>query len=92
MKVILSISLLILFNGCAQNTAFLGPLYTLGTTGSALQAGVSYGTGYVVKKATGKTTSENIELILEKEKVKKYAKKNPEEFFETIKKYIEASH
>ncbi|MDC1112107.1 hypothetical protein OAS24_00685 [Candidatus Pelagibacter sp.] len=92
MKTILSISVLILFSGCAQSTAFLGPLYTLGTTGNAFQAGASYGTSYIVKKATGKTTSENIEIILEKEEVKKYTKKNPEEFFNTVKKYIEVSN
>ncbi len=85
--------LLLLFNSCAQNTALLGPAYTLGTTGNAFQAGVSYGTSYVVKKATGKTTSENVDIILKKIEVssdtEESVEENPENFFKIVKKHVE---
>ena len=43
-KLILGIFFITFLNGCVQSTSFLGPAYTLGTTGNALQAGLSYGT------------------------------------------------
>jgi hypothetical protein len=43
-KLILGIFFIIFLNGCVQSTSFLGPAYTLGTTGNALQAGLSFGT------------------------------------------------
>ena len=92
LKKIISIGLLlILLSGCAQNTALLGPAYTLSSTGNVLQAGLSYGTTYTVKKITGKTPSENAEIILKK--IEKSAEKdeNPKNFFKTVKKYIEHS-
>ena len=64
-KIITGIFLLVFLSGCAQNSAFLGSLYTLGTTGNSLQAGISYGSNQAVSKITGKTTSENIKEILQ---------------------------
>ena len=61
-----------LFVALGASASLLGPAYTLGTTGNAFQAGVSYGTSYVVKKATGKTTSENVDIILKKIEVYVY--------------------
>tara|TARA_Y100000741_G_scaffold342921_2_gene306319 strand:+ start:330 stop:656 length:327 start_codon:yes stop_codon:yes gene_type:complete len=59
--------LLILLSGCAQNTAsLLGPAYTLGTTGNAFQAGLSYGSDKAVTKITGKSLSKNVEELLKK--------------------------
>jgi hypothetical protein len=43
-KLILGIFFIIFLNGCVQSTSFLGPAYTFGTTGNALQAGLSFGT------------------------------------------------
>ena len=83
--------LLILLNGCVQNTALLGPAYTLSTTGNALQAGLSYGTTYTVKKITGKTPSENAEIILKKIEVSADTEESPNIFFKTVKKHIEKS-
>ena len=61
LKKILSLGLLlILLNGCAQNTALLGPAYTLGSTGNVLQAGLSYGSDQVVTKKTGKSIGQNL--------------------------------
>ena len=95
MKFILAIFVLLLLNGCAQHTALLGPMYTIGSTGNVLQASASYGTGYVVRKATGKTTSENVETLSKTEKAKKIKKaleESPEEFFKIVKRYIKKSN
>jgi|TARA_B110000240_G_scaffold166773_1_gene188226 hypothetical protein len=69
-KIIISIFFLLLLNGCIQNTVFLGPVLTGASTGSAYQAGLSYGSGRVVSSLTGKTTAENIKVLF-KEKDKK---------------------
>ena len=59
--------LLILLSGCAQNTAsLLGPAYTLGTTGNAFQAGLSYGSDKAITKITGKSLSKNVEELVKK--------------------------
>ena len=62
----LSIGAIIIFvlNGCAQNTALLGPAYTYATSGSVYHAGLSYGSDKAVTKITGKSTGENIKKIL----------------------------
>ena len=91
MKFILTIFVFLVFNGCVQHSALLGPMYTIGSTGNVLQASASYGTGYVVRKATGKTTAENVEILLETEKAKKLKKvteSNPADFFRIVKKYL----
>ena len=45
---------IIILNGCAQSTAFLGPGITLATTGNAFQAGIQYGANTAIKNETGK--------------------------------------
>jgi len=64
-KLILGIIFLSFLNGCLQNTAFLGPMYTLSSTGNVFQAGLSYGSSKVVTGITGKTPGENIKDILQ---------------------------
>ena len=64
-KLILGIIFLSFLNGCLQNTAFLGPMYTLSSTGNVFQAGLSYGSSKVVTGITGKTPGENIKYILQ---------------------------
>ena len=67
-KIISGIFFLCLLNGCAQSTAFLGPIYTFGTTGNAYQAGFSYGSDRVITSLTGKSTGQNIKEILQPKK------------------------
>ena len=67
-KIILGIFFLCLLNGCAQSTAFLGPIYTFGTTGNAYQAGFSYGSDRIITSLTGKSTGQNIKEILQPKK------------------------
>tara|TARA_B100000780_G_C20718076_1_gene285421 strand:- start:16 stop:303 length:288 start_codon:yes stop_codon:yes gene_type:complete len=64
-KIIIIIFVLSFSNGCAQNTALLGPIYTFGSTGSVFQTGLSYGSNKTIIKITGKSTKENIEEILQ---------------------------
>ena len=54
---------LLLFNGCMQNTAFFGPAVTVASTGNIYQAGLSYGSNLAIKKITGKSPIENINIM-----------------------------
>ena len=96
MKIILTVLIILFLNGCVQSTAFLGPVYTLGTSGNVMQAGLSYGTSYAVKKVTGKTVSENVNTIVDteelKEKLKEKLKENPDDFFRIVKKHVKKSN
>jgi len=67
-KKFLGIFIMALLGGCAQTTAFIGPLYTLSTTGNIYQAGLSYGSDKAITTLTGKSSLENFEDLL---KVKK---------------------
>ena len=87
-KLIISLSLLCILNGCAQNVVLLGPVITGASTGSIYQAGLSYGSGEIVKKITGKTTTENIKSILKSENVQAVENENYEEFVNTAKNLI----
>ena len=64
MKILSLILLLLLFNGCLQGSALLGPAVTIASTGNVYQAGLSYGSNKAIKKITGKTTIQNIQEIL----------------------------
>jgi hypothetical protein len=64
-KIVLGICCLCLLNGCVQSTAFLGPAYTLGTTGNIYQAGITYSSNHAISSLTGKSTRENIKNILQ---------------------------
>ena len=80
-KIILGIYVIVLLSGCAQSTAFLGPIYTLGTTGSVQQAGLSYSSSKVITTLTGKSGSENLESLLK-------AKKKNSDLRKLLKKQI----
>ena len=81
-KIIIGTIFLVFFNGCVQNTAFLGPIITGATTGSVSSAGLSYGSNTVITTLTGKTTEENIKLLL-------IPKKEDDDFTKLVKKRIE---
>ena len=83
-KITISIFLLSSLCGCAQNTAMLGPAYTFLTTGSAYQAGFSYGSDKVISNLTGKTVTQNIKEVL-------VIKKEDTEFEKLVKKNITAT-
>jgi len=68
-KIILGIFFLCLLSGCTQTTSLIGPIYALGKTGNAYQAGLSYGSDKAITSFTGKSTVENVDNLL---KTKKY--------------------
>ena len=80
-KLIIAIFFLGTLNGCAQNTALLGPIYTMSTTGNIYQAGLSFGSNQAVISKTGKSIQEN---VLDKLKIKK----NDTDFEKLIKNRI----
>ena len=60
MKKIILVTLgVLLLSGCVQITALLGPAIIGGSSGSIYKASLHYGTGYIIKKSTGKTASEH---------------------------------
>ncbi len=77
---IFGILILLLLCSCAQTTSMFGPAVTVASTGNVYQAGFSYGVGKTVEATTGKTTIENIKILLEpkdqdKDTVKKIKEK-----------------
>ena len=69
-KIIAGLFLLFFLNGCVQNTALLGPAYTMASTGNIYQAGLTYGSNQAVKKITGKSPTENIKSLTDSKKSK----------------------
>ena len=62
-KLILGLFIITLLGGCSSPTALLGPVYTLSSTGSGLQAGINYGSNELITMYTGKTPIENLKKI-----------------------------
>ena len=80
-KTILGIFFIGILSGCAQNSAFLGPIYSFTTTGNVYQAGFSYGSDKIITTVTGKSVGENVkELIV--------IKKDDSEFDKLVKRQI----
>ena len=68
-KIIVGTVLLNLLSGCAQNAAFLGPAYTLTSTGNIYHAGLTYGGNEAVTRSTGKSIAQNFKeaIMIKKE-------------------------
>jgi len=88
-KIITGLFLLFFLNGCIQSAALLGPAYTLASSGSIYQTGLSYGSNQAVKKITGKSPTENIQSFVDNKKLKVDEKESKEKFFVLIKSRIE---
>ena len=91
-KIITGIIMLSFLGGCTSPTAMLAPVYTLSSTGNALQAGFSYGSGELITMYTGKTPIENIQQIAEIED-DNFQKKTleSEDFYILVKNKIETT-
>ena len=76
MKKVILIALGVFFlSGCAQTTALLGPSVIGAQSGSIYKASLQYGASYMIKKSTGKSTSEHaLSLIQEPIKIRKEKK------------------
>ena len=59
-KIFFGLFLFGLLGACTAPTAMLGPVYTLSSSGSVVQAGFSYGSGELITAYTGKTPMENL--------------------------------
>ena len=62
-KIILGLFAISFLGACASPTAVLGPAYTLTSSGSTLQAGITYGSNELITMYTGKTPLENLQDI-----------------------------
>ena len=62
-KVLFFIAMGVILNGCTQYSSFLGPTYTIATTGNVYQAGLYYQSSSLIKKKTGKSESEVVKIM-----------------------------
>ena len=89
-KIILKLSMLCFLGACTTPTAMLGPAYTFSSTGNFLQAGLSYSSGELITKHTGKTPLENLkEASIKKETNIQKQTLESEDFFYLVKAKIE---
>jgi vancomycin permeability regulator SanA len=89
LKTFIIIFYLLLLNGCAQSTSFLGPIIAGASSGSVHQAALSYGSNKAITQITGKTPAENFKILLTTSK--EIESENANNFFKTIKKLNENS-
>ena len=80
-KLFFGIFTFVVLTSCAQNTALLGPAYSLVSNGNVYQAGLTYTSDQAVTKITGKSTGENIKQLIT-------SKKKDNEFEKLVKKRI----
>ena len=89
-KIIVIIVSFVFLGACAQTTALIGPVITIGSTGNVMQAGFSYASNMAVKKTTGKTASEHVSLYVEEKKDEKKLKKNEAKIRKEIVNYLQS--
>tara|TARA_B100000029_G_C16809264_1_gene679787 strand:- start:105 stop:398 length:294 start_codon:yes stop_codon:yes gene_type:complete len=87
-RAVLIIASFVFLNGCAQNTALLGPAIVVGKSGNVYQAGLSYGTNKSIEQLTGKSTTEHISSYVESKNEKKSRQKKLSTF---LKAHIEST-
>tara|TARA_B100001121_G_scaffold216609_1_gene190074 strand:+ start:228 stop:536 length:309 start_codon:yes stop_codon:yes gene_type:complete len=69
--------ILVALNGCIQTTAsFIGPAYTIASTGNVYQAGLSVTINQALVHTTGEDAIEHVTKILDNLEEKKDNKKN----------------
>ena len=97
-KKIIILSFILVLTNCSAPTALLGPSLTVARTGNIYQAGLSYGSGQMIKKAketldkvkeTKNVIYQRVDQLqerIEKEGFKKVVLKNQSDiFFKTVK-------
>jgi len=87
-KILFFIACVILLNGCAQSTAFLGPAVTVAATGNVYQAGINYGINEAVKKETGKDALSYVSDLVETSNQKDDREKFNEDFIVLVENRI----
>ena len=88
-KIIFGFFAIYLLAGCTTPTALLGPAYTLTSTGSVYQAGLSYGSNEIITMYTGKTPIENVKEITSNKKNIQKQTLESEEFYILVKNKID---
>ena len=95
-KIISGLFIACFLGACTAPTAMLGPAYTLTSTGSAIQAGFSYGTNEMITAYTGKSPIENLKELSSNtyDNSKNIQKKTleSEDFYLLIKSKIEKTN
>ena len=87
-KIIYSLIALYFLAGCTSPTAMIGPAYTLSSTGSIFQTGLSYGSNEIITRSTGKTPIENVIEISSKKNIQKQTLES-EDFYFLVKNRID---
>ena len=82
-KILIILLSLVLLSACAQSTALIGPIITIGNTGNVIQAGFSYGSNMAIKQKTGKTPAELVTSYIEEKKEKKKIRKEIVSYLES---------
>ncbi len=80
-KIIYSLIALYFLAGCTSPTAMIGPVYTLSSTGSIFQTGLSYGSNEIITRSTGKTPIENVIEISSKKNIQKQTLESDDFYF-----------
>ncbi|MDC3028506.1 hypothetical protein OA177_01155 [Candidatus Pelagibacter sp.] len=95
-KIFFGLFVISLLTNCSSPTAMLGPVYTLSSTGSGLQAGVNYGSNQLITMYTGNTPIENLKKISvdqKKDEINVQKKTlESEDFYFLVKKRIEITN
>ena len=95
-KLIFGFFLINFLTACSSPSVMLGPVYTLSSTGSGLQAGLNYGSNQLITLYTGKTPVENLQEIslTQVNKSKNIQRKTleSEDFYFLVKKRIEETN
>ena len=88
-KIIFGFFTLSFLAGCTSPTALLGPAYTLNSTGSVIQAGLSYGSNEMITMYTGKTPIENVKEIASNQNNVQKQTLESQDFYILVKNKIE---
>ncbi len=65
-KIIFFLAIGVILNSCTQYSSFLGPSYTIATTGNVFQAGLSYHSSLVIKKKIGENSLKDTTVLFDK--------------------------
>ena len=66
-KIVFFLAMGVFLNSCTQYSSFIGPSYTIATTGNVVQAGISYHSSSVIKKKIEKNAFDVESFLLEME-------------------------
>tara|TARA_B100000287_G_scaffold409247_1_gene436403 strand:- start:239 stop:529 length:291 start_codon:yes stop_codon:yes gene_type:complete len=65
-RIVFFLAIGVFFSSCTQYSSFLGPSYTIATTGNVFQAGLSYHSSSVIKKKIDENSFKDTTVLFEK--------------------------